>query len=50
MVYLVSIRFFCPVLYLIACSFVYIRDGRPAPRGPLPVGKGGFPAPPRPVK
>ena len=24
MVYLVSIRFFCPVLYLIACSFVYI--------------------------
>ena len=24
MVYLVSIRYFCPVLYLIACSFVYI--------------------------
>ena len=26
------------------------RDGRPAPRGTLPAGKGGFPAPPRPVK
>ena len=27
-----------------------IRDGRPVPRGTLPAGKGGFPAPPRPVK
>ena len=26
------------------------RDGRPAPRGTLPAGKGGFPAPTRPVK
>ena len=26
------------------------RDGRPAPRGTLPAGRGGFPAPPRPVK
>ena len=27
-----------------------IRDGRPAPRGTLPAGRGGFPAPTRPVK
>ena len=26
------------------------RDGRPAPRGTLPAGRGGFPAPTRPVK
>ena len=26
-----------------------IRDGRPVPRGTLPAGKGGFPAPPRAV-
>ena len=26
-----------------------IRDGRPAPRGTLPAGKGGFPARPRAV-
>ena len=25
------------------------RDGRPVPRGTLPAGKGGFPAPPRAV-
>ena len=25
------------------------RDGRPAPRGTLPAGRGGFPAPPRTV-
>ena len=29
---------------------IYSRDGRPAPGGTLPAGKGGFPAPPRPVK
>ena len=28
---------------------IYIRDGRPVPRGTLPPGKGGFPAPPRAV-
>ena len=28
---------------------VEIRDGRPAPRGTLPAGRGGFPAPPRTV-
>ena len=28
---------------------VSIRDGRPAPRGTLPAGRGGFPAPPRTV-
>ena len=28
---------------------VEIRDGRPVPRGPLPAGKGEFPAPPRAV-
>ena len=27
----------------------YSRDGRPVPRGTLPAGKGGFPAPPRAV-
>ena len=31
-------------------SVMASRDGRPAPRGTLPAGKGGFPAPPRPVK
>ena len=29
---------------------VYSRDGRPAPRGTLPAGRGGFPTPTRPVK
>ena len=29
--------------------FVSSRDGRPVPRGTLPAGKGGFPAPPRAV-
>ena len=28
---------------------VHFRDGRPAPRGTLPAGKGGFPAPSRAV-
>ena len=28
---------------------ICIRDGRPAPRGTLPAGRGGFPAPPRTV-
>ena len=28
---------------------VSTRDGRPAPRGALPAGRGGFPAPPRTV-
>ena len=28
---------------------VVSRDGRPVPRGTLPAGKGGFPAPPRAV-
>ena len=27
----------------------HLRDGRPVPRGTLPAGKGGFPAPPRAV-
>ena len=30
-------------------NMIYIRDGRPAPRGTLPAGRGGFPAPPRTV-
>ena len=30
-------------------SLVMSRDGRPVPRGTLPAGKGGFPAPPRAV-
>ena len=32
-----------------AFCHVGIRDGRPVPRGTLPAGKGGFPAPPRAV-
>ena len=32
-----------------ALAKVHDRDGRPAPRGPLPAGRGGFPAPPRTV-
>ena len=30
-------------------SNISVRDGRPAPRGTLPAGRGGFPAPPRTV-
>ena len=30
-------------------DIVFNRDGRPVPRGTLPAGKGGFPAPPRAV-
>ena len=33
--------------HFIVCIFT--RDGRPVPRGTLPAGKGGFPAPPRAV-
>ena len=36
-------------LALISDSVVWSRDGRPVPRGTLPAGKGGFPAPPRAV-
>ena len=32
-----------------ARSTIITRDGRPAPRGTLPVGRGEFPAPPRTV-
>ena len=34
---------------LISIEGVPDRDGRPAPRGTLPAGRGGFPAPPRTV-
>ena len=30
-------------------THIHTRDGRPVPRGTLPAGKGGFPAPPRAV-
>ena len=33
----------------LAAQMIVIRDGRPAPRGTLPAGRGGFPAPPRTV-
>ena len=41
-------------MLLLYASVVYVlmletRDGRPAPRGTLPAGRGGFPAPPRTV-
>ena len=39
-------------IYIFGCAdqnSVQIRDGRPVPRGTLPAGKGGFPAPPRAV-
>ena len=34
---------------IITIERVRVRDGRPAPRGTLPAGRGGFPAPPRTV-
>ena len=38
-----------PFPLLIGLLCICNRDGRPAPRGTLPAGKGGFPAPPRAV-
>ena len=36
-------------LNLVVVVIILVRDGRPVPRGTLPAGKGGFPAPPRAV-